>query len=102
GDNQNLAETAVQAVGQREINDPEAATKRYSRLAAVSSQRIQSRSLASGKHDRQHIIHNHPLTSLVPATLAGPTLRSCCRSSLTKHPRYQAIVILIGRCPRIM
>src|SRR5207247_3563458 len=51
---QHLAEVAVDAVGECEVDDPVAAAERHGRLGPVAGQRLRTRPLAAGQDDRQH------------------------------------------------
>jgi len=52
---QHLANAAVEAVGQREIDDPIAPAERDGRFGAVTCKRLQSRPFSACQHDRQCI-----------------------------------------------
>ena len=52
-----LAQIAVDAVGQREVDDAIQAAERHGRLGAVARQRLQACALAAGQNQRQNVFH---------------------------------------------
>jgi hypothetical protein len=52
---QHLADTAVQAVGQREIDNPVPTSKRNRGLGTITRQRFESRSFSTGQNHGQRI-----------------------------------------------
>ena len=55
-EHQNLAQAAVEAVGEREIDDPIHAAERHGRLGPIARQRLQPRAFAAGQNYRQHVV----------------------------------------------
>ena len=56
-EHQDPAHAAVEAVREREVDDPVDAAERHGRLGPVARQRLQPRALAACQHDRQNILH---------------------------------------------
>ncbi len=54
-EHQDLAQAAVEAVGEREIDDPISPAERDRRLGPVARQRLQPRAFAAGQNDGQHV-----------------------------------------------
>ena len=56
-EDQVLANAAVEAVREREVDDAIDAAERHRRLGAVAGQRLQPRTLAAGQDHRQDFLH---------------------------------------------
>src|SRR4051812_35274497 len=57
GEDQDLAQAAVEAVGQGEIDDAIEAAEGDGGLGAVTGERLEPGAFPSGKNQRQHILH---------------------------------------------
>ena len=51
---------AVEAVREREIDDPVDAPKRHRRLGPIARERLEPRALAARQHNRQNVFHRNP------------------------------------------
>ena len=56
-EHQHLAQAAVEAVGEREVDDAVAAAEGHRRLGPVARQRLQPRAFAAGQDHRQDVLH---------------------------------------------
>ena len=57
GEDQRLADVAVEAIGEREVDDAIDAAEGHGRLGAVAGQRFQPRPLAAGQNHRENFLH---------------------------------------------
>ena len=71
-DHENLSQTTVNAIRQREVDNAKSTAKWYRWLAAIKRQRFQSRSLATREYHRKYIVHVisistelHPVTATI-------------------------------------
>src|SRR5262249_23627828 len=73
-EHENPPQAAVEAVGEREIDDAVDTTERHGRLGPVARQRAEPRSLSSCQNDGQDILHR--VRSLLLTITAGPTAQN--------------------------
>ena len=78
-EDQNLANPAVQTVGQREIDDAIRTPERNGGLGPIAGQRLEARPFSAGQHDRQDILHRAFSIAVVQG-LRGPTSGSAAPS----------------------
>ncbi len=64
-EDEHLPHAAVEAVGEREIDDPVGAAEGHGRLGPVARERFQPRTLAAGQHDGQYALHLHDSSLLL-------------------------------------
>ena len=68
---QHLADAAVQAVGEREIDNAIGAAKGHGRLGPVARQRLQTGTFATGQNYGQNAIHAESLPALSASRWVG-------------------------------
>jgi hypothetical protein len=57
GEHQDFANAAVEAVRQREVDNPVDAAERHGRLGAIAGEGFKARSFAAGQNHRQDVFH---------------------------------------------
>ena len=70
-EDQHLADAAVQAVREREVDDPVEPAEGHGRLGPVARQRLQPRSLSPCQNDSQHAIHS-PTPAILHKSIDAP------------------------------
>ena len=88
-EHQDLPQAAVEAVGQREIDDPIRPAERHGRLGAVARQRLQPRSFAAGQNDGQHVLKRR-FAVLAEINQNTPHMRTIVRVPRAKDARQAA------------
>ena len=78
GQDEDLAEVGVDAVGEGEVDDPVDPAERDRRLGPVAGQGLQPGSPPPGQDDRQHIT-KHQTTSALPAMTLWTAVPPLCR-----------------------
>ena len=88
GEDQDLAEVGVDAVGEGEVDDPVDPAERDGRLGPVAGQGLQAGPPAPGQDDGQHVAM-HPATS---ALTPGPGPAAVARAAIAGSPSRSCVI----------
>ena len=83
---EDLAQARVQAVADRDVDQPVLAADRYGRLRALEREREQARAAATAKNDRQHVVHRHSVAIYIRGPSGAPRGWSSLRNAPTPTP----------------